>query len=314
MYICDIGICFVAKKTKMNKQDISRQNKMIIADNHQRIMKYISNNMGPGIQKISEITNNIYLAGMEVAMSIDELKANEIKAILYIGVPGKSNDIMHKYKKRNIEQLQVSLDDDDNTKLVPHFEKCYNFIHKWILDDKKVLIHCLNGVSLGPTFVAYYLLKRYYLINYREEYPPDNHTSILMNRRICHTERIFQLLKECRPCVKPKASFIHQLLVIEMQLKHWLAGMIANLEKRQPEHTSEKEDSDSDLSDELFPTERKPSKKSKTDLVKKKSKKAKKGDLLEENYDSLADLKELAGELIQPKEASEESSSSTSES
>jgi hypothetical protein len=200
-----------------------------IAEVRDKIFKYVNSNMGPGVNHISEITQHLFIGNLNVALNFDLLRSNNISAILCItnvteyNYEKKSPQILQKYQKRKIEYHEVDFPDDPRVNIFPHFEPTYNIIHSAIVDERKILIQCAGGVSRSATIAAYYLLKRYYFTNFKST---PSKTKALLSDQTYHLVGIITLIKECRPCIRPNPGFIHQLLIVEYQMKKYFEGLI----------------------------------------------------------------------------------------
>jgi hypothetical protein len=193
-----------------------RKDRKILERVHSDTMRLIKALKGPGLGKMSEITTHIYMSNWQLSCDIKLMREHNIAAILCVDQTDKPPEILKAYKKRKIEQLQIRIADTPSEKILPHFEMAYNFMQHFIASDKKVLIHCAAGVSRSAAFVLYYLLKRYYLTNFKKL---KSVTKDLIDTNVYFLPRIVQFVKENRACIEPNEGFIDQLLWSEYRMK-----------------------------------------------------------------------------------------------
>ena len=62
---------------------------------------------------------------------------------------------------KNIEYLNINIDDNDDADLTNYFQTSYNFMSKHQLAGGSVLVHCLFGRSRSVAICIYYLIKKY---------------------------------------------------------------------------------------------------------------------------------------------------------
>ena len=262
----------------------NRKIKLYIDDTLGKIVRYCRTMQGPGINKISEMTQHIYISNFDNACDIDQIRELGINIILYLGLKEKESSTLKRYRKRKIEHIQFRIEDSESSNLVPHLDRCYDMVHQYILDEKKILIHCDKGVSLSPSLVAYYFIKRYYLTNFKRK---KSKTKELIDFRTSFLPIVFRFMKECRPCIDPKPNFIYQILCIEQQMKQYFYRIIIEEAKSKGKFDKEddsEDDSDPELMetkkehtlDTLLSSDSEDSDGSETDIKKKKIKESKK--------------------------------------
>lgn len=104
----------------------------------------------PDIWKISEIINNqLYLSGIFPATSEQMLKSYRIDAIIRLGhfdIPSLRPG------------LTIDIEDEENVAIEKYFDICINFIDSEIKKGKKVLVHCMAGISRSVTIIIAYLM------------------------------------------------------------------------------------------------------------------------------------------------------------
>ncbi|AVK74952.1 Protein tyrosine phosphatase [Pandoravirus quercus] len=92
--------------------------------------------------------------------------------------------------------LLFVLDDVPSTDLSKHFEQCHAFIESAMARGKRVLVHCLAGISRSPTIVCAHLMLK------------------------CGMNAIGALdtVRRARPFVDPNPAFCCQLMALSLAL------------------------------------------------------------------------------------------------
>lgn len=224
-------------------------------------MKCINAIQAPGVNKVEEITSHLYISNWDASLDIRLLRELGISAILCVETMGKPDDVRRAYKKKKIEHMQIPIEDTPKQKIVQFFDPAYDFIHKAISADKKVLVHCAAGISRSTTMIMYYLLKRYYLTNFKRN---KIITKEIINMRHYFLPRIMHFIKQFRPCASPNPGFVDQLLWAEYYMKKQYTAFLEQeaheymVARRKAEMKKAGEESDSDIENdpELFPSEK----------------------------------------------------------
>uniref|UniRef100_A0A0N4ZCE5 protein-tyrosine-phosphatase n=1 Tax=Parastrongyloides trichosuri TaxID=131310 RepID=A0A0N4ZCE5_PARTI len=150
---------------------------------------YGSKEKGP-----TKILNFLYLGSQADALNNEILKKYDIKAILNITIPCIRPD---KELIKDSNFLNIELKDNFTEKILPHFEKAFEFIDKQRDLKHNVLIHCLAGISRSATFCIAYLMK---------------HLSV---DHSC----AYSYVKKLRASISPNFNFLGQLFEYETNLK-----------------------------------------------------------------------------------------------
>ena len=113
---------------------------------------------------ISQITENIYISGYLIGKNIEFLKNSNFTHVINCSVGSSMEATQDElsnqaYLKERIKYLPIILRDDPGADIIYHFFKIINFIEsdKEII-NKKILFHCIEGISRAPTMVAAYLM------------------------------------------------------------------------------------------------------------------------------------------------------------
>uniref|UniRef100_A0A0K0EXY2 protein-tyrosine-phosphatase n=1 Tax=Strongyloides venezuelensis TaxID=75913 RepID=A0A0K0EXY2_STRVS len=150
---------------------------------------YGSKEKGP-----TKILNFLYLGSQADALNNDILKKYDIKAILNITIPCIRPD---KELINDSNFLNIELKDNFTEKILPHFDRAFEFIDKQRDLQNNILIHCLAGISRSATFCIAYLMK---------------HLSI---DHSC----AYSYVKSLRSSISPNFNFLGQLFEYETTLK-----------------------------------------------------------------------------------------------
>ncbi|CEF59544.1 Dual specificity phosphatase, catalytic domain and Protein-tyrosine/Dual specificity phosphatase domain and Protein-tyrosine phosphatase, catalytic domain and Dual specificity phosphatase, subgroup, catalytic domain-containing protein [Strongyloides ratti] len=150
---------------------------------------YGSKEKGP-----TKILNFLYLGSQADALNNDILKKYDIKAILNITIPCIRPD---KELIKDSNFLNIELKDNFTEKILPHFERAFEFIDKQKDLKNNVLIHCLAGISRSATFCIAYLMKHLAI----------DHSCA------------YSYVKSLRSSISPNFNFLGQLFEYETNLK-----------------------------------------------------------------------------------------------
>ena len=146
---------------------------------------------------LSQITDNIYTSGYLVAKDMTFLLNNQFTHVINCSrgssMESPNDEIVksQNYEKSPaIKYLPIFLRDDPGADIINCFFKAIDFIEsKSDKINKKILIHCIEGISRAPAIIAGYLMWK------------DNLT----------TEKAIELIKSKRKCVDINLGFIIQL-------------------------------------------------------------------------------------------------------
>jgi hypothetical protein len=203
------------------------------------IVKYASSSVGPGLNKISEITTNIFCSDDQVASDIAHIKELRINVVLSIGEKA-SDELLAAYEKKKIKYVQIPMKDDPQQQLGPALIQSYELINAVLASSHRILIHCNSGTSMAPSVIIGYMLRRTYKISYtkyckmldavwnvdHDHNPKDTiqkakDTVILLEDLVAPLEsklrKVIEFVKQARSCINPNPGFIWQLLMYEQK-------------------------------------------------------------------------------------------------
>ncbi|CAM2713566.1 unnamed protein product [Rotaria socialis] len=140
---------------------------------------------------MTHIIDGLFIGSEANAKNLEELSSTQIRHIVNVTshVPAYHPDQFNYY--------HISADDTQKQNLLNHFDQAYQFIHKAIENNEKVLVHCVAGISRSPAIVISFLM-RYAQMNMNDAY---------------------EFVKKKRPIVSPNINFMGQLLQYETKLR-----------------------------------------------------------------------------------------------
>ena len=117
---------------------------------------------------ISQITDNIYISGCLIAKNITYLKNNNFTHIINCSL-GSSMEYPQDetlsskiYQNEGMKYLAINIRDAPEIDIIHHFFKIIDFISsdqdQKESNNKKILFHCIEGISRAPAMVAGYLM------------------------------------------------------------------------------------------------------------------------------------------------------------
>ena len=137
---------------------------------------------------ISKITDNIYISGYIIGKNIPYLKSNDFTHVINccVGSSLCSSDdntdeqsLKQLYERNNIKYLSIILRDDPEADIFYHFSKIIKFLEEdEEIKNKKILFHCIEGISRAPTMVAGYLM-------WKKKYKYPEAIELIKSKRNC---------------------------------------------------------------------------------------------------------------------------------
>lgn len=143
------------------------------------------------IQKKSEcnlIYENIYLSGYNCGSDLDFLTKNSFTHIINCA---KASRNFTAKNFENFSYLNLNLEDDPGFPISEAIKTFIDFVEKAneALPSRKILVHCFEGISRGPSLLAAYLIWKLQISK----------------------EAALKFIKEKRPCVEINFGFLFQL-------------------------------------------------------------------------------------------------------
>lgn len=162
-------------KIKIPKQSNPQEEKINL------FTKNINNNRNT----ISQITDNIYISGYLIGKNLSYLKDNNfthvINCSLGSSMVNPQNEISAKFEfqKAGIKYLSLFLRDDPEIDIIDHLFKIINFIESdKEINYKKILFHCIEGISRAPAMATGYLM-------WKENMSSSNTIELIKSKRQC---------------------------------------------------------------------------------------------------------------------------------
>ena len=164
------------------KIQIPKQNN--IEESKENIFTKIENN---NRNSISQITDNIYISGYIIGKNYSYLKSSNFTHVINCSlgssmVNSHNQDelsIKNEYEKYGIKYLAIYLRDDPEADIIYHIYEIINFIESDKDNkNKKILFHCIEGISRAPSMVAGYLM-------WKENICVSNAIELIKSKRNC---------------------------------------------------------------------------------------------------------------------------------
>ena len=136
---------------------------------------------------ISKITENIYTSGYLVAKDIPFLLKNNFTHVINCSrgssmetTNDESTEANNYDKSPSIKYLPIFLRDDPGADIIQCFFQTIDFIEneKESNKPKKILIHCIEGISRAPALIAGYLM-------WKQNLKVDNAIEFMKSKRKC---------------------------------------------------------------------------------------------------------------------------------
>ena len=138
---------------------------------------------------MTHIIDNVFLGSYWDSMCPQIIDGNNIRYVISVSYECNSMPHYNHYKPDAVlHQRYDILGDQDMKPFI--FETIYQTIKQAQQEGKGVLIHCVHGMHRSPTFVLYYLLRRYQAtidesLNYLKQRrpvvdPPINYLNLLL--------------------------------------------------------------------------------------------------------------------------------------
>jgi protein-tyrosine phosphatase len=143
-------------------------------------------------KKTQEVIPNLHIGTKFAAVDIDQLKEKKIVAIINCIA---DSIYKHVYIKED-DYLILNLKDNEEDDLLKELTLAYNFLDKYLTEDKVVLVHCVSGISRSASIIIYYLMKKHKL-RYKEA---------------------MKLLRSKRSCIMPNVYYHGILKALEIEL------------------------------------------------------------------------------------------------
>ena len=126
---------------------------------------------------ITEITPNLFISGYIIATDIEYLQKNNFTHVLNCCSGSSLINETQRINYNNIKYLKINLRDDPNADIINAIFSTINFIED-NGKNNKILFHCVEGVSRGPTLLIAYLM-------WKNNISKDKGISMVKEKRNC---------------------------------------------------------------------------------------------------------------------------------
>ena len=136
---------------------------------------------------ISQITDNIYISGYLIGQNYSYLKSSNFTHVINCSLGSSMVNthnqdelsIKKEYEKYGIKYLAIYLRDDPEADIIYHIFEIIDFIESDKDNkNKKILFHCIEGISRAPSMVAGYLM-------WKENICVSNAIDLIKSKRNC---------------------------------------------------------------------------------------------------------------------------------
>ncbi|UJR13667.1 hypothetical protein I4U23_000679 [Adineta vaga] len=105
----------------------------------------------------SQILPFLYLGSQEDALSTKVMQDNHITHVINVSITGQRAPFLE--EKDDEHFLRIPVNDCLNAQLSPYFDQTYSFIEKARLNNGRVFIHCLAGISRSPAIAVAFIMR-----------------------------------------------------------------------------------------------------------------------------------------------------------
>lgn len=224
-----------------------------MTDTKDKLIKNILNHLskrGIGINELNEITSHIYLTNYENSINVKLMKKHNISIVINASGIIKDGKILERYTRESITNIDLYFD-------VESFDSAYNIIIRAIKDNRIVCIACEHGQVFSPALIAYYFMRRYYILRFEDAKKSFQCKSKML--RIIDTDiehfvimNIILMIKSLRPCITLNESLIELLVNTEINFKEYFAGLVRAFADDNPEYHILSSDESSEDGDTLL--------------------------------------------------------------
>ncbi|ALH06767.1 dual specificity protein phosphatase [Port-miou virus] len=147
---------------------------------------------------ISRIQGNLYLGNINALAWISSLPEKEQREWCTVTIlsPQELKALPFALPKHTYRGLIIKADDSPNVQLNSVFQKVANFCEECLQQNKKVLVHCMMGISRSASCVIAYLM---------------------LKKEMTFMDAL-SLVRRKRPCVSPNPGFLKQLQELNFQV------------------------------------------------------------------------------------------------
>jgi hypothetical protein len=142
---------------------------------------------------VSTISDDfLYLSDMHTAIDMDILYVLNITHI----INASNNAVPNKFPD-TIDYININIDDNEDENISEHFDIVYDKLSETPIEEKRILFHCMLGISRSATLLIAFLMKSQNLT----------------------LKEAFETVKHKRPKIQPNYNFAQALLKYEKELR-----------------------------------------------------------------------------------------------
>jgi len=145
------------------------------------------------LENASRVLQHLYLGGKE---AVQDSKSLELQGICAVVCCSRDYEIPDEQFVPGLEYLRVDVEDVGREPLGLFFPETTEFIHKQILQERAVLVHCKAGVSRSASVILAYLME-YCAYSLKDA---------------------FLMMVRLRPLITPNPGFMQQLATYEKEV------------------------------------------------------------------------------------------------
>lgn len=169
------------------------------------------------INEPTKILDFLYLGSQENALCKQSLDKLSITYVLNVSITCPKAEFI-----TDANFLRIPINDSHSAKIICYFDVAFKFIEKCRKANKKVLVHCLAGISRSPTLAIAYLMKHMRMRN----------------------DEALNFVKDKRSTISPNFNFLGQLTEYEKQLVN--NGLLNETKNTEPDQQRQEQ--------QLFPS------------------------------------------------------------
>ncbi|KAH8088040.1 protein-tyrosine phosphatase-like protein [Filobasidium floriforme] len=113
--------------------------------------------MRHGMQNVAPY---LWLGSSSAAREISELKLKRVSHILILRDPREASYVRPMHPTQFCYHI-IEMHDDQNQRIIAHFNPAIEFIQQAIQKNGTVLVYCHTGITLSPTIVIAYIMAAY---------------------------------------------------------------------------------------------------------------------------------------------------------
>ena len=154
---------------------------------------------------ISHIINNLYISGMMPLSSnlAKNLEEHDIGVVISMTEKKVTTLVDYCQSRKNMEYYHFPCEDIASCDISKYFDQTFEIIHKSVMNDINVLVHCMEGSSRSVTIVIAFLMR--FL---KSKFVNSDSYDIIYNK-----------IKEKRNTSRPNRGFQEQLRNYSRNLK-----------------------------------------------------------------------------------------------